>query len=559
MPPALITRAALALLAGLVGAGASEAEWPFPQWLPEDVDEEHGLNPHSPAAIVFRQSLTEEGCGEGIVPFRAQNGSMYRCCLSSKEEGVVVTAGAAVLANGGILTAASSAAVDQKVMHALGGTAKPVFSSRTGDWWQYEFCPMRYVRQYHLGQGQVVEDEYYLGLGSNRKSPCSTYTKHKDPSTDSIPDKTDDLFDAAFARAKKEAAGGKESPPTTTSAQPEADDLPALTAHNLDGPWDALGTAPTWRFVAGATPRAPFRYPFLMSWYTAGSICDQTKQPRRVQIRLHCFDDHFSADNVPANGYIFVISDGQQTCDYVGDLYMDWVCRLSDYIDIKNHLENPKTLPPGERAARAKQRRAEVLQSPHVKSVDAAVREALGSPACVQLTTDGWWTYEFCNQLWLRQYHAEEGVVLQEHFIGRGALVHSKDAAMDRTIHYQMNGAKTATTHTLRSRAKVDAPLKANGKWTAKGDMGLYYFETVFTNGETCDLTGKPRETVVQVHCAKDAAYSLSVVETATCRYEAKVHLRSVCALQDYRSLLEAEKDLMVKTARIVCAENGAS
>ena len=140
---------------------------------------------------------------------------------------------------------------------------------------------------------------------------------------------------------------------------------------------------------------------------------------------------------------------------------------------------------------------------------------------------EGWWAYEYCHERYLRQYHLDEltMTVQEEHFLGfhRG------------TIPQQYN---------------VD---------TASG----VHLTAMYTEGSACDITGKPRVSVIRYRCVEEiadrelgavpqtiaaavpivptgtTASHVTVVETDLCRYEVTLHVPLLCAFTLQRSVEE--------------------
>ena len=74
-------------------------------------------------------------------------------------------------------------------------------------------------------------------------------------------------------------------------------------------------------------------------------------------------------------------------------------------------------------------------------------------------------------------------------------------------------------------------------------------------NGRNCDLTGLPREVEVRLYCHHSPTHKFTVNEVATCKYEAKLYLLSVCELKEYKQLKEGDTDhKVIPKAKLVCA-----
>ncbi|KAG7543390.1 Protein OS9-like [Arabidopsis thaliana x Arabidopsis arenosa] len=114
------------------------------------------------------------------------------------------------------------------------------------------------------------------------------------------------------------------------------------------------------------------------------------------------------------------------------------------------------------------------------------------------LRQEGWWSYEFCHQKFVRQLHVEdENKIVQEFFLG--TFDPEATAAFNQTV----------------SDISTDASQR--------------YHSHVYTNGTTCDLTGSPREVEVRFVCAETRAMITSITELSTCKYALTVQCPTLC------------------------------
>nr|CAB3243499.1 endoplasmic reticulum lectin 1 [Phallusia mammillata] len=125
----------------------------------------------------------------------------------------------------------------------------------------------------------------------------------------------------------------------------------------------------------------------------------------------------------------------------------------------------------------------------------------------------GWWRFEFCYGKHVHQYHDDSR-------LGRTTIV---VGTWNSEQHEEW--AKLPT-----SKTKVMRPDK-DGKAVVSKVQHFY------SNGETCDVTGKPRQVVVQLKCKKDAlsphAVTIYLLEPSTCQYILGVESLIVCDLLD--------------------------
>ncbi|XP_010533104.1 PREDICTED: protein OS-9 homolog [Tarenaya hassleriana] len=121
------------------------------------------------------------------------------------------------------------------------------------------------------------------------------------------------------------------------------------------------------------------------------------------------------------------------------------------------------------------------------------------------LRQEGWWSYEFCHQRWVRQLHIEDDNKISQEFI-----LGNFDA--DTTAAFNENLSEASTMKDPRS-----------------SDASQRYHSHLFTNGTICDLTGKPREIEVRFVCAETRAMVTSITELSTCKYALTVQCPTLC------------------------------
>ncbi|XAR66833.1 hypothetical protein NMG60_11013182 [Bertholletia excelsa] len=120
------------------------------------------------------------------------------------------------------------------------------------------------------------------------------------------------------------------------------------------------------------------------------------------------------------------------------------------------------------------------------------------------LRQEGWWSYEFCHQKHLRQFHLEEEKAVQEFILG----LYDAEA----TTAYNQNLSDISTLKDPRSK-----------------DASQRYHAHQYTNGTICDLTNQPRETEVRFVCSEPRAMISSITELSTCKYALTVQCPMLC------------------------------
>ncbi|KAB1208938.1 Protein OS-9 [Morella rubra] len=120
------------------------------------------------------------------------------------------------------------------------------------------------------------------------------------------------------------------------------------------------------------------------------------------------------------------------------------------------------------------------------------------------LEQEGWWSYEFCYQKKLRQFHLEDDKVVQEFVLG--------EYDEETTAAFNQNISEISTLEDPRSK-----------------DASQRYHAHQYTNGTVCDLTNQPRETEVRFVCSESRAMINSITELSTCKYALTVQCPTLC------------------------------
>ncbi|VBB33653.1 unnamed protein product, partial [Acanthocheilonema viteae] len=126
---------------------------------------------------------------------------------------------------------------------------------------------------------------------------------------------------------------------------------------------------------------------------------------------------------------------------------------------------------------------------------------------------DVYWTYELCHGRYIMQYHDNREMqrnARSEYYLGNYGREQSK---LDDKNFDEMNPPKR----------KIDNKVQP-------------YYPVTYRQGTVCDLTGKPRSTIVIYACdldARDQIYSFA--ETASCTYEMIVFTKQLCSHPSFR------------------------
>lgn len=133
---------------------------------------------------------------------------------------------------------------------------------------------------------------------------------------------------------------------------------------------------------------------------------------------------------------------------------------------------------------------------------------------CLYYTT-GWWSYMFCYNSYVKQYHALPA-----------SQTRQWPPAEDPNTPSYVLGTYDSINN---KKATIDGPPKPEA-----GDLQTQS-ETTFLvqkldDGTPCDLTGKPRKVEVQYHCSPGTQDRIGwIKETATCAYQMVVYTSRLC------------------------------
>jgi len=130
--------------------------------------------------------------------------------------------------------------------------------------------------------------------------------------------------------------------------------------------------------------------------------------------------------------------------------------------------------------------------------------------------TFGWWTYEFCYRRHIRQYHMENGEVIEE----------SVSILGEYFSDFDWKSEKMKTSDELLS----------------------HYHSQLYVNGTVCDLTGRQRLTTVRFKCNfehGEVDQIVSLEEPATCEYILSISTSRICQLEHIK-VLPARKSIPI-------------
>ncbi|CAG8537639.1 13127_t:CDS:2, partial [Ambispora gerdemannii] len=139
---------------------------------------------------------------------------------------------------------------------------------------------------------------------------------------------------------------------------------------------------------------------------------------------------------------------------------------------------------------------------------------------CIHLRI-GWWTYEYCHLNHIRQFHQileASGTILTEdpnaasYYLGR---YDPKQATLPPSEKVDKQGQHT--------QEQLGTEVQATGE--------KKYLVLRWSDGTTCDLTGKPRKVEIQFHCSPQLREDniALIKETNTCHYLVVINTPRLC------------------------------
>jgi hypothetical protein len=136
---------------------------------------------------------------------------------------------------------------------------------------------------------------------------------------------------------------------------------------------------------------------------------------------------------------------------------------------------------------------------------------------CLFYTT-GWWTYSFCYNQQVRQFHA-----LSPAQVGGNHWPPREDPATPAFVLGKVDGAtKDPAAPDQQSQHAVSTELQTRAETS--------YLVQRLEGGTECDLTGKERKIEIEFHCNPQLTDRIGwIKETSTCAYQMVVYTPRLC------------------------------
>uniref|UniRef100_A0A0R3RJI1 Endoplasmic reticulum lectin 1 n=1 Tax=Elaeophora elaphi TaxID=1147741 RepID=A0A0R3RJI1_9BILA len=209
--------------------------------------------------------------------------------------------------------------------------------------------------------------------------------------------------------------------------------------------------------------------------------------------------------------------DKSATPTYLVDVKDDWLTN-QPYLHITSGNDEKYlcTLPPIPT-------QSEQEVQPYVGPSPAELIQSLYNNRVCSYWLDIYWTYELCHGRYVMQYHDNRETqrnARSEYYLGNYGREQSK---LDDKNFDEMNPPKR----------KIDNKVQP-------------YYPVTYRQGTVCDLTGKPRNTIVIYACDPDARDQIySFAETASCTYEMVVFTKQLCSHPSFRPLSTIDHEIV--------------
>lgn len=371
-------------------------------------------------------------------------------------------------------------------------------SYRIESYWTYELCHGRYIRQYHenkeMGLQKPKLQEYYLGKGKEKKKTG-----------------TDSAGEKQLTEEKTETYESTE--------ENKAKEIPIMKVDGLELPYYSVNMSD-------------------------GTVCDLTGKPRKSHVMYICQPD--------GRGEIYLLKE-TSSCEYDIIVLTSVLCsnplfkpKDPPVIEIKCHSLGgspwrPKHLQKLETEVLTQEKTDDIIievspsgssattqqpsnqqpspkQTTSYKQTSRKQDATIGPMADKQLLRDflngdyclhgggGWWKHEFCYGKYAKQYHSDQ------------------DGQVDIVLG---NWNKVKHLQWLADNPGKKPKNKGNRK-----QLSLFY-----SDGDTCDLTGKSRYVEVKLKCLNKPqqphAVTIYLVEPKSCEYILGVESPIFCDLLD--------------------------
>ncbi|CBH14482.1 hypothetical protein, conserved [Trypanosoma brucei gambiense DAL972] len=162
---------------------------------------------------------------------------------------------------------------------------------------------------------------------------------------------------------------------------------------------------------------------------------------------------------------------------------------------------------------------------------------------CISWKT-GYWTYEVCPGRWIRQFHKDGNVIVDENFLGVQHRWHLADEIGSKRLRYRDG------IHTIPERLNASgAPINnTEATYTCSKDVSVsnVQVDVLYSHGTMCGR-GYRRSSQLHLVCNEDVKKAdVKLKELELCKYDITVVASTVCDAiygrsRAYRELSDAD------------------
>jgi hypothetical protein len=380
-------------------------------------------------------------------------------------------------------------------------------------YWSYEWCFMGEITQFH-----VEYDTKTNQVKVDRVTNLGTYARRDLHVMDLENDPNDDFFVNEWAQDEPEVA--------------------RVVDYHLDG-----------TLCDATEPATPRRTHAILQ-------CCGPKVVKRHKGMVHRDGRPFLTDLVAV---LDVVEDPDLKCTYNFTICTPLLCgdATTDHNNaaLADDDDAAVVAAVAEKAAIDAARLVEDLNGSNKINDEETIRQILDrtlTKLCLQSSQSGggWWTYEFCHEKTIRQFHETLGVrknsagakvaskvVESEHVLGKYDPVSEAHVQDEDEYKYVVNATSTTSSTSTTSTTTNTAV------GTSWGEGNGAYYQVEYTGGDTCDTSdvtdsaivagtaGKTtmlrRAASVRYHCG--SAFDVQVGEDSTCHYIVDVKVPGLC------------------------------
>lgn len=300
----------------------------------------------------------------------------------------------------------------------------------------------------------------------------------------------------------------------------------------------------------------------VVDQFADGDLCDATGQPRRTKVQYFCCSErvmekykgpvlrHGNPVTSKIVSIVNLLEDPKEVCTYTITVCTPLLCE-----EVKNDGDdgllfdiNSESLLPspsinfikGSASTSSTAARRTTRKAGQEETIRELLDRVIGK-ACIQSSTSGWWSYEYCHRKHVRQFHESINIQMEtgkatgkEDIYMLGFYNADLDSYPDEEEYkYVMNTTLTpsgASSDTVKEGSK-------DGSLTVAA-----YFTAEYTGGEVCDdsdvtdsavkaggVSSHVIERASSVRYSCGPSFDIYVKEDHTCHYIVEVTVPALC------------------------------